>query len=85
MPRAVTLWDWSKYASSLPPIQPKRFATNQLSPLQQQEVTKALFFTPVIDQIASAEKDEDNYQEEYKSYSGWYGEFQQTKNWPREF
>ena len=74
-------WDWAEYASSLPPVEPRRFTTNQLSALQQQTVSRALLMPPVIDQIAAAEKkDEDNYQEEYKSYSGWYGEFQQTKH-----
>ena len=47
-------WDWAEYASSLPPVEPRRFTTNQLSALQQQTVSKALLMPPVIDQIAAA-------------------------------
>ena len=46
-------WDWAEYASSLPPVEPRRFTTNQLSALQQQTVSKALLMPPVIDQIAA--------------------------------
>ena len=73
-------WDWAQYAASLPPVEPRRFNTNQLAALQQQTVSTAMLMPPLLDQSPSAEElDETDYQEAYNSYQNWHGEFQQTK------
>lgn len=73
-------WDWAQYAASLPPLEPRRFATNQLAALQQETVSTAMMMPPLLDQSPTAEElDEADYQEAYNSYQNWYGEFQQTK------
>ncbi len=73
-------WDWAQYAASLPPVEPRRFSTNQLAALQQQTVSTAMLMPPLLDQSPSAEElDETDYQEAYNSYQNWHGEFQQTK------
>lgn len=73
-------WDWASYAASLIPVEPKRLNTNRLEALQQMAISAAMLVPPKLDQISVAEKkDETKYQEAYKSYSDWHGEFQQTK------
>jgi len=73
-------WDWAQYAASLPPVEPKRFSTNQLAALQQQTVSSAMLMPPLLGQSTRAEElDESEYQEAYNSYQNWHGEFQQTK------